>query len=740
MPKSLERDLGLPSVMAISIGAMVGSGIFILPGLALDIVNNSGSAVVFAYLLAGLLVLPAALSKAEMATAMPEAGGTYLYIERGMGPVLGTIAGVGTWFSLTFKGALALVGGAPYLVYYLDLPPIPVALGVAVVLLVVNVVGVKQTGRMQVGIVVAMLAAMTGFIVFGSPGIETGRYGGLSDGGVVGVLSATGFVFVSYAGVTKVASVAEEIENPDRNIPLGILGSLVFTAFVYVAIVAVMVGVAPAEELVDSDVPMALAAEYVLPGVGVAAVVVAALLALVSTANAGVLSSSRYPFAMSRDALVPEALGDISERFSTPVNAISLTGIVLLFLVAFVPVSDIAKMASAFQILVFVLVNLALVAFRHADFDDYEPSFKSPLYPVPQVVGVVGGVALLPFMGRLPVAGAVVITAGSLVWYYFYVMRRGDVDREGAAADAVRRWVGRKVVEETETAVEEDSYDVLVAVTDRTDTEREKSLLLLGIALARGRDGMVHAVRFDEVPDQAPLEKVSEQTEGDVSFEERMEETCEGLGVEVEYAEVVSHDTKHAVVNRAKEENADAVVVERRPERLHTSVFDDEVGWLRRHAPCDVVELEDRGLEDVETVAVVSDRGPYDPAKVAVADAVAAESDASVELLFAVDPDAPPQQRETVGEYLAELESSFSSPVSSKVVEGGDRALALVDATEESDADIVVVGAGDGGMKAAIFDEPSERVIEGVDATAIGVKGEDVKPGRLRRFVESRVF
>ena len=110
MTKGLERDLGLPAVMAISIGAMVGSGIFILPGLAMKM---AGPAVVFAYFLAGVLVLPAALSKSEMATAMPEAGGTYLYIERAMGPLFGTIAGVGTWFSLTFKGALALVGGAP---------------------------------------------------------------------------------------------------------------------------------------------------------------------------------------------------------------------------------------------------------------------------------------------------------------------------------------------------------------------------------------------------------------------------------------------------------------------------------------------------------------------------------------------------------------------------------------------------------------------------------------------------
>ena len=249
MTKELERDLGLPAVMAISIGAMVGSGIFILPGLAMKM---AGPAVVFAYFLAGVLVLPAALSKSEMATAMPEAGGTYLYIERAMGPLFGTIAGVGTWFSLTFKGALALVGGAPYLVLLFDLPVTPVALTVAVLLIVLNIIGAKQTGRMQIAIVAIMLAAMVWFIVAGTPSIESARFEGFFDSGVGGVLGATGFVFVSYAGVTKVASVAEEVENPDRNLPLGILGSLVVTAAIYVAIVTVMVGVAERAALTDT--------------------------------------------------------------------------------------------------------------------------------------------------------------------------------------------------------------------------------------------------------------------------------------------------------------------------------------------------------------------------------------------------------------------------------------------------------------------------------------------------------
>jgi len=737
MPKGLERDLGLPSVMAISIGAMVGSGIFILPGIALGM---AGPAVVLAYLLAGVLVLPAALSKSEMATAMPEAGGTYLYIERGMGPLMGTIAGVGTWFSLTFKGALALVGGAPYLVYYLDLPVTPVALGVAVaaVLIVVNIVGVKQTGRMQVAIVVVMLAVMVWFVTFGARGVETARYGGTFDSGIAGLLSATGFVFVSYAGVTKIASVAEEIENPDRNIPLGMLGSLAFTALVYVGIVAVMVGVAPAEDLVGTDVPMAVAAGNVLPGIGVVAVVVAALLALVSTANAGILSSSRYPLAMSRDALAPQSLASVSDRFSTPVNAITLTGAVLLLLVAFVPVDDIAKFASAFQILVFVLVNVAVVAFRESDFEDYEPSFETPLYPFPQVVGVVGGLVLLPFMGTWPVAGAVAIVGGSLVWYYTYVRRRGDVEREGAATDAVRQWLGGMAVEETDSAVDAEAYDVLVAVTERTGPEREETLLRVGAALARARDGRLHVSRFDVVPDQTPLGTASEsQTSGDVSFEERMEKKAGDLGVEVDYGEIVSHDMRHAIVNLADDVGADAVVLERRGEQIHTSVFDGDLSWIRDHATCDLIEVEDRGIDDIDSLAVVSDRGPYDPAKVGITDALAVEADATVELLFAVEPSAPQQRRDTIEGYLDELGERFDAPVSSRIVEAEDGAFGLIEATR--DADMMVISAGRSGLYGALLGRPSDRIVEGIDCSAI-VVGDENQPGRVRRFLENRVF
>ena len=694
MTKDLERDLGLPSVLAISIGAMIGSGIFILPALALDI---AGPAVIVAYGLAGLLVVPAALSKSEMATAMPEAGGTYIYIERGMGPLLGTIAGVGTWFSLSFKGALALVGGVPYLLLLFDLPLKPVALGLAAILILVNIAGAKQTGRLQVVIVVVMLAALGWFAAGSAPSVDSANYASFFADGVSGLLAATGLVFVSYAGVTKVASVAEEVEDPGRNIPLGILGSLAFTTILYVAIVAVLVGVTDPGTVAGSLTPVAVAAEQTLGRAGVVAVILAAILALISTANAGILSSSRYPFAMSRDQLAPPSLSSVSERFGTPVTSITLTGAVLLVLIAFVPILDIAKLASAFQIMVFALINVALVAFREGS-AEYDPGFTSPLYPWMQIFGAVTGVLLLTQMGTTALLGAAVITVGSVVWYFLYV--RSRVSREGAATDAIRRQVGRETLTEVENVSDDSTHEVLVAFAKDVDQERERSLLALAADLVRPDDGRMVAVRFQEVPDQAPLtESLTDQSTSDLSFETRIGALSDEFGVEIEADEIVSHDTKHAIINFADRRGVQTIVAEHEPLRLRSRVVGDPIDWVVRHAPCDVLLVDNLGYDRPERVVLSGQGGPYSPVAVDVAGAIAAANEGALSLWYPVDDGESGPQARTTDDYHSELSSLLSVPVDAEPVRADGGKLPAPDL-------LVRRGADDGLRDLLLADRP----------------------------------
>jgi len=732
MAKELERDLDLPSVVAISIGAMVGSGIFILPALAMKM---AGPAVVLAYLLAGLLVLPAAISKAEMATAMPEAGGTYVYIERGMGPLLGSIAGIGTWFSLSFKGALALVGGAPYIALLFDVSPQLLSLGIATLLIGVNLVGVKQTGRIQILLVGVMLVAMIWFVSGSLGDVNPVRFEGFFEGGLGGLLAATGFVYVSYAGVTKVASVAEEIENPDRNIPLGMLGSLGITTLLYVLVVTVIVGAAPTAELAGSVTPVADVAEDTLVQWGLLVVVVAAVLALVSTANAGLLSASRYPFAMSRDQLVPAFFKHVSDQFDTPTRAITLTGGLMLLMIAFVPIDDIAKLGSAFKILVFILVNVALVAFRESDLEDYEPAFRDPLYPWTQAFGVVGGLVLLTQMGTVPLVGAVVIISAGLLWYLGYV--RVQVRREGVARQTMREQVSQRLVERTRAAffTETSGADVTVALSETTDPDHENALIRLASAIAHRRAGVVTAVRFDKVPDQLPLNSAAEiQSPDDLEFEARMEQLQSELEAPLKFGEVVSHDPRHAVVNFAHHHETDLLVIESSTVGIRSWLAGDDVEWIARHVPCDLLLIEPPRFDDLQRLALITDNGPFDPQKVEIADALAHVAGASVELVHAVPADATDDHRATIRDYHNELMELCSVPVTSRFVEESTPgAIAQSLAPDQ----LIIVGSDDSWWNRLLDRRQPHRIVEAFDGPSIIVRPHAERaPGPVRRLLE----
>ncbi|ERG88379.1 MAG: amino acid transporter [halophilic archaeon J07HX5] len=267
--------------------------------------------------------------------------------------------------------------------------------------------------------------------------VNPDSYAPFATSGSTGVITAAAFVFVSFAGVTKIASIAEEVENPGKNLPRAILGSMAIMTLVYIAVVAAIVGLADAETLKHggpndgaSLTPMADGAEALFGGAGVLIISVIAVVALTSMANAGVLSTSRFPLAMSRDNLLPSQLETIDERFGTPRNSVLLTGAVLLSLIAFVPVIELAKLASAFKILVFSIANVALIAFREADVPSYDPEWTTPGYPYVQVFGLVAGIGLLTQMGRLPILGAGGIIVGSIVIYLVY--GRPRTDRSGA--------------------------------------------------------------------------------------------------------------------------------------------------------------------------------------------------------------------------------------------------------------------------------------------------------------------
>lgn len=770
MPSGLRRDLGLPATMAIAMGAMVGSGIFILPGLAYA---EAGSAVVVAYFIAGLLVLPAVLSASEMATAMPEDGGSYVYVERGMGPLLGTIAGIGNWFMLSFKGALALIGGVPYLIYVspgLADYILPIALGLALFFTVLNIVSTKSTGGLQFAIVGLMVLAIGYFAISGLPAVDPGQTAGSFDLASEGLLVAIGLVFVSYAGVIKVAAVAEEVKDPGRTIPLAMIGSLVLTTLLYVLTVFVAIGAAPNLTPGGGFVPeggeevasLAPVADSVLGPIGVVIVVGAALLALASTANAGLLSASRFPFAMARDDLVPPQFEYLHDRFKTPALAVAVTGIVMMAMIATLPIDQVAKFGSAFQIVVFFLVNLAVIGFREGAVEGYTPEFVAPFYPWTQLAGMVGGVVILSQMGTIPLLGAIVISLLAIGWYVGYA--RPNIDREGAARAGVRKSVHDRAIEATHDVFESDiEYDVLVAITEATSPAARRDMIRFATDLGRLRSTTVSVIEFVDVPHRMFAEEHAQvqrteipdwlPAEPDEAPEWFPDGQCvrpptranggardtSPLSTTIDYRRVVSEDNEQAIVDMAAYGGYDLLIAERRQADFHRRLFGRGVDWLLRNAPTDVVLVEDEGFDGADEIAVVANRGPFDAVKLLIADGVAEETGAEINLLHAIPEGAPETQRDAIRQYHEDVISILTVPARSTVIESDDEVKGL--ARFAGSADLLVTGVDSTGIVARLLGRPGNRLVESVDITSAMVQTRDGrKPGLLKRLVMDHIF
>jgi basic amino acid/polyamine antiporter, APA family len=444
-PQRLQKQLRLIDVFAISTGAMFSSGFFLLPGLASA---EAGPAVALAYLLAGVLILPAMLSAAELSTAMPRAGGPYYFLDRSIGPLFGTVAGIGTWLGLVFKSAFALVGMSAYIGLFFDLPIQPVAIGLTVVFTCLNIVGVKKTTRLQIGLVALLLLVLGYFLVAGFVNLAMSDATTIRDQftpflpfGIESIIATTGLVFVSYAGLTQVASVSEEVKNPNRNIPLGMILSLVTATTIYVAGVFIMLAVLEPTALREDLTPVATAAgEFMPTTIGLVAIVAAAVAAFASTGNAGILSAARYPLAMARDRLLWHPLSKLG-RFETPTSAILATGGIMVVFIATLDVRGIAGLASAFMLLIFGLMNLAVIVMRESRIQAYDPGFRSPLYPWVQLAGIVITIVLIFEIGPLEAIFTSLLTVASVTYYFTYARHR--VSRDGAIYHIFER-LGRR--------------------------------------------------------------------------------------------------------------------------------------------------------------------------------------------------------------------------------------------------------------------------------------------------------
>jgi APA family basic amino acid/polyamine antiporter len=426
---TFARTIGLAGVVIISLSAML-PGIFVTPTFAAEIM---GPGIWLAFLLAASVVFPGAVSKAELSSGMPTSGGSYVFLERTYGPLIGTVSGLGLWSSFLLKSAFALIGFSAYFVvittyFDIEMSMYTLSLAALVLITVVNILGVSKVKAVQTPIVVVtmvLLVTMCLMALFSSDFDASVPLEGAFSTDMWTLAETAAFVFVAYAGVTKVAAIGDEVKNPEKNLPAGILLSLAIATAIYSLLTFTMMAAIPGEWwMVDGEVvenPISVFAEHLAGSEFGVLVAIVSVLTMISMALAGILASSRFLFAMSRDNLLPQPLEEVNARFETPHWPIFLTGLAMGLAIVFVPLKDVVKLASGFKIMIFMLINSCVIVLRQTSEEhDWNPAYKGPLYPYLNLWGIVAGAFLISLMGsKAFIGGGVAVVAGVFTYFIY---------------------------------------------------------------------------------------------------------------------------------------------------------------------------------------------------------------------------------------------------------------------------------------------------------------------------------
>jgi len=617
--KKLERKLSLSAVIAISVAGMLGSGIFVLPGIA---AAKTGSSIWLAYLIAAICILPAALSKSELATAMPKSGGAYVYIERALGPLFGTISGIGLWLSLLLKSSFALVGFGAYLLVLTNISPIYIkyfSIGFLILIMLLNIFGVKKVGKVQLVIVILSLLTLLSLLFLGIPVVDKQLLTPFMTNGTMGLISTVAFVYISYAGVTKIAAIAGEVKNPSRNIPLAMLLSLLVISSIYVSVAYTLVGNVPLDLLATDIKPIhtlgaILGGEWFAYGVAVIGVIT-----LISMANSGVLASSRFPFAMAMDKLLPSNLAKIHEKHLTPINTILLTCLMMALIILFLDVEKIVKLASAFKVSMFITVNICVIVLRETAVQWYKPTYKSPLYPYVQLFGIFSGLVLLFYLGWMPILVLLIIALiGSIIYYSYGI----NASRTGVLRNYGHRAAKFLFFRKTN----DDNADDEISNYNLSDEKHKdwldgqinpeagviiplfgneyspESLVELGAALNQKKS--IQVVNIKEVPDQTFLDAVLSETPKIKSLKRQLSIVQDLNKLDLDFESIVTHNVSDTMQVLSDHSKSDWLLLSWDGRISNGFLINNPLGWIVSNINSNFALFKDNGVRYIREVVL----------------------------------------------------------------------------------------------------------------------------------------
>jgi APA family basic amino acid/polyamine antiporter len=450
-PGGLAKVLGPFDLLLMGIGAIVGTGIFVLTGTG---AVTAGPALALSFVVAAIACCFAALCYAEFASAVPVAGSIYTYTYATLGELaawmigwdllleygLATSAVSVGWsgyfqsliagFGIHLPAALTAAPGAlPGVTTWINLP----ALCIMLVLSAMLSWGVRESARLNNVMVAIKVGVVLLFIVVGARHVQPANWRPFMPFGYNGMLSASALVFFAFIGFDAVTSAAEEVKRPERDLPIGIIGSLAVCTLLYVVVSAIMTGIVPYQRFLGVDHPVSLALKYAGENWVAGFVDLGAILGMTTVILVMAYGQTRVIFAMSRDGLLPKRLSTVHPRFHTPFFATWLVGIVFGLIAAVVPLHVLAELINIGTLAAFCLVSVAVVILRKKR-PDLHRAFRCPGVPVIPALAVLFCATLMTYLSALTWIAFLVWLSVGLMVYFGYARRNSLLQASAAKA------------------------------------------------------------------------------------------------------------------------------------------------------------------------------------------------------------------------------------------------------------------------------------------------------------------
>ncbi len=606
---TFARTLSLFDATMIGVGAMIGAGIFVLTGIA---AGEAGPAAILAFALNGAVTLLTAFSYAELSSAIPEAGGGYSFVKRAFPRPIGFISGWMLWFAYTVACSLYALGFASYFweLFHKYLPAFSDAaqstLGVepsnALVTVLIcaffvflNARGAEVTGKAENIITVGKILILMIFIAYGlqaigvTPQATMDNFSPFFAKGMGGVMVAMGLTFIAFEGYDLIATVAEEIKDPEKTIPQATFISLGVTMVVYLLIVFVSLGAVHPEGSTSweflgeyGETAIVRAADSFMPAFGVATIVFGGLLSTMSALNATVLAASRVAFSMGRDRWLPESVSRIHPQKRTPHIAIYATGLILLVVALAFPIEVVGSAASLMFLITFTLVNLSLVVLRRK-LPEIDRKYRVPLFPYVPLLGAVLNLWLAVYQFNFNPTSWFVAIGWILLGFAAYFLHFRKKSEEALP----------HVIEARPAIVGTSPYRILVPLSNPGNIH---ALLDLAIPIAKARGGDIVTSTVVQVPVQLPIEEGRNYVHYRMPLLQEAEKYARAKGITPIGDIRISHSIEEGILSAADGTRADLILMGWKGytttrERIFGEVMDRVVN--RTHSDIAIIRLRD---------------------------------------------------------------------------------------------------------------------------------------------------